>query len=353
MFRLLIAAGVAVYCFFPLRAGAQSAAETTSKVFFAQDDLAIDRFTESPERSAAMVNSLVIAATGQVEIAKAWRTLVTPADRVGIKVATAGGRYFSSHHGIVSAIIAGLEAAGVPRERIVVWDRNSDDLRAAGFLPRTGRYEVRAIDPPKGFDREAQITAPMLGKLMWGDLLFAEKQRVPFGKQKSDSDQLSSISHLARIVSREVTKIINVPVLSDERGCGIAGAIYNATIPNVDNWRRFTQTEGVITASPTEIYADERVGPKCVLHIMDGLLAQYAGGPAFSPNYSFPHRTIYASKDPVALDATVLRKLDGWRVQAKLPPLAKRGVWLEDAAAMGLGNAAESRIEIRQVEPMK
>ncbi len=353
MFRFLIAAGIVAACFLPLRAGAQVPVEATSTVFFAQDDQAIDRFSENAERSRAMVNALVIAATAQIDLAKAWRSLVTPADRVGIMVATAGGRTFSSHPGIVAAIVSGLEAAGVARERIVIWDRNADEMRAAGFLPRTFGCDVRAIDPPRGFDRDAQITAPMLGKLMWGDLLFAEKQRVPFGKQKSDSDQLSSTSHLARIVSRELTKIINVPVLSDERGCGVAGAIYNATIPNVDNWRRFTQRDGAITSSPAELYADERIGPKCVLHIMDGLLAQYAGGPVFNPNYSFPHRTIYASKDPVALDAVVLRKIDGWRVQAKLPPIGKRGVWLEDAAAMGLGNAAENRIEVRQVEPVK
>lgn len=298
-----------------------------------------------------MVDALVMAATGQTEIGKAWRTLVTPADRVGIKVSAVGGRYFSSHHGVIAAIVTGLEAAGVARERIVVWDRNSDDLRVAGYLPRSDRYNVRAIDPPAGFDRDAPITAPMLGKLMWGDLLFVEKQRVPFGKQKSEGDQLSAISHLARIVSRDITKIVNVPVLSDERNCGVAGAIYNATIPNVDNWRRFLQTEGPITSSPAELYADEHVGPKCVIHIMDGLLAQYAGGPAFNPNYCFAYQTIYASRDPVALDAVVLRKIDEWRAQAKLPPIAKRGAWLEEAAAMGLGSAAN--IEPQQVVPAK
>ena len=350
MFRFLIAAGIAVACVFPLRAGAADPVPATSTVFFAQDDLVIDRLAENPERSKVMVNALLLAVTGQPDISKAWRTLVTPADRVGIKVASSGGRYFSSHHGIVAAIVEGLGVAGVPRERILVWDRNSDDLRTAGYLPRNDRYDVRAIDPPRGFDREAQITASVLGKLMWGDVLFAEKQRVPFGKQKSENDQLSSTSYLARIVSRDITKFINVPVLSDERGCGVAGAIFNATIPNVDNWRRFTQTAGTISSSPAEVYADERVGPKCVLHIMDGLLAQYAGGPAFNPQYSFAHQTIYASKDPVALDAVALRKIEAWRASAKLPPIAKRGAWLEEAAEMGLGNAAESRINLQQVE---
>ena len=36
---------------------------------------------------------------------------------------------------------------------------------------------------------------------------------------------------------------------------------------------------------------------------MDGLVAQYAGGPQSQPNYAIHHATLYASKDPVALDA--------------------------------------------------
>jgi len=59
------------------------------------------------------VDRLIIAATGQPDTAQAWRSLVKPEDRVGIKVAAEGGRYFGSHRGIVEAIIRGLEASGI------------------------------------------------------------------------------------------------------------------------------------------------------------------------------------------------------------------------------------------------
>ncbi len=344
MLRILIAA--AFFGIVPL-AAAQTAAPPPkpSEVFFAQDESTFGRASDNPERVRAMVQALVFSVTGQTDWAKAWRTLVAPTDRVGIKISTAGGRGFSTHPAIVATIISGLEAAGVPRQRIIIWDRRTEDLRAAGYLPRTDRLDVRGIDPPRGFDRDAEIIGTVLGKLMWGDLLFVEKQRTRPGKAKDESDQLSSSSYLARIVSREVTKIINVPVLSDERGCGVAGAIYNMTIPNVDNARRFLQTEGSIASSPAELFADERIGPKCVLHIMDGLLAQYAGGPGFSPNYTFPHETIYASKDPVALDTIASRKIDEWRAQSKLPPIAARCAWLKDAAALGLGNTEQISLQ--------
>jgi hypothetical protein len=295
-----------------------------------------------------MVDQLVIAATQQPDLARAWRSLVTPADRVGIKVSTTGGRYFASHRGIVEAIVDGLSEAGVPRSRILIWDRDAEDLREAGFLPRFQGCEVRAIDIPRGYDRQSPFIGGGLGRLIWGDVLFREKKRG-----RNDADELSSTSFLASILSRDVTKIINVPVLADEAGCGVSGALYNVTVPNVDNWRRFTQVEGGLPSGIAELYADPRIGPKVVLHIMDALLAQYAGGPRFAPNYAFEHHTIYASKDPVALDATALRLIESWRKMAKLPPIGRRGEWLADAAQMGLGNFAEAQISLEPVTPAK
>ena len=138
-------------------------------------------------------------------------------------------------------------------------------------------------------------------------------------------------------------------MLSDESGCGVAGALYNMTVPNVDNWRRFTQPEGGADSIP-DLYADAHLGPKVVLTIMDALRPQYAAGPHFNPNYAFSLHTIFASKDPVALDAHALRLIEGWRKDAKLPPVGKRAEWLESAAQAGLGNFAEQKIMLRPVE---
>jgi hypothetical protein len=352
VFRLLFVAAAALI-FSPLHAAGPASSPVppaSSTIYFAQEPAALDRFEENPAVTRRMVDRLVRAATGQSETAGAWRSLVKPTDRVGIKVSAAGGRYFGSHRGIVEAVVDGLEQAGVPRSRIVVWDRDLDDLRAAGFVTRRGGYEVASVPPITGYDRSAVFSGAVLGKLIWGDALFADKQGK-LGKKMVEADQLSSDSHLASVLSKQVTKIINVPVLSDEAGCGVAGAIYNMTVPNIDNWRRFTQTEGDAASGLLDLYADERVGGKVVLTIMDALLAQYAGGPRFNPNYAFPYHMIYASKDPVALDAHAFRQIEGWRKEAKLPPIARRAEWLQDGEAMGLGQYAESRIILRAVGP--
>src|SRR5207248_2435038 len=82
----------------------------------------------------------------------------------------------------------------------------------------------------------------------------------------------------------------------------IAGCIYNMTIANIDNWRRFAQGSRFGAESLAEIYANQLIAKKVVFNLMDGLLGQYAGGPQPQPNYALHHATLYASRDPVALD---------------------------------------------------
>jgi hypothetical protein len=344
---------IAAFSCLPLRAAEPQSAPPVpafSTIYCAQEALALDQFVENPTVTRRMVDRLVRAVTGQTETKRAWQSLVAPTDRVGIKVSAVGGRYFGSHRGIVEAVVEGLEQAGVPRSRVVVWDRDLEDLRAAGFVRQRGGYGVASVPPITGYDRTAVFSAPVLGKLIWGDALFAEKQGK-LGKKMIEADQLSSNSCLASVLTKQVTKIINIPVLSDEAGCGVAGAIYNMTVPNIDNWRRFTQTEGDGASALIDLYADERVGGKVVLTIMDALLAQYAGGPRFNPNYAFPYHMIYASKFPVALDANAFRLIENWRKEAKLPPIARRVEWLESGEEMGLGHFAESEIVLRNVGP--
>jgi uncharacterized protein (DUF362 family) len=150
-------------------------------------------------------------------------------------------------------------------------------------------------------------------------------------------------------MANEVTKIINVPVMSNTEANGIAGCLYNVTIPNIDNWRRFTQGSGFGAAAIAELYLDPNVGKKVVFNLMDGLMAQYAGGPESQPNFAVHHATLYASKDPVAIDAVVIRKLEEWRARASVPAMGQMAAYVRAASQIGLGNAAPERIQMRNV----
>ena len=305
------------------RAGLTQTAQARSTIFYAADPRAISGYAENAALVRQMVDALVLATTEKSNLRDAWLSLVQPADRVGIKVSNSGAAFFSSHRSIVSALVDGLALSGVPRQNILVWDR---------------------VSSGSGYDEKAVVSSAIMGKLIWGDLLFVRRQHR---SGEREEDQISDESHWSKALC-SVTKIINVPVLGAVESCGVGGCFYNAIIPNLDNWRRFAQSPDPAFC---ELYRDPHLGPKVVLNVVDGLIAQFAGGPEFQPNYAWNYATIYAGRDPVALDATALREIESWRSQAQLPSLAKRATFLETAAGMGLGNSAAERIDCRKVEP--
>jgi uncharacterized protein (DUF362 family) len=328
-----------------------------SVVYRAFASHAIEDYEANPELVRRMVDQLVMAVTGQPTVASAWGSLVKPTDVVGIKVCANGAPLFSTRPAVVDAIEAGLVEAGVRPQNIVVWDRQENLLRVAGFRARSGGY--RLMWSEKNYDLKAFVTSPVSGQLIYGDMLFVSKapdvlresKELPEkgGKKRVIADNLSDESHISNVLTHVVTKVINVPVLSDDLFCGLSGALFNMTIQNLDNWRRLVQTPVNGDPSIPEAYADPRIGKKVVLNIMDGLVAVYAGAPIGDANYAIHYNTLYASKDPVALDAVALRKIDLWRTSAQMDPASKTAKYLKSAFSYGLGNADLEKITIVDV----
>ena len=325
----------------------QQPAPTPSVVYGLRNPDSINQYKTNPRVVREMVNRLVMAVTGQPDVAKAWGSLVSPGERVGIKISAAGGELFTTHHDIVNAIVDGLAAGGHPRSSIVVWDRSLGGIKEAGYRSAVDGFQVKAIAPHDGYDPKAMQSAPVVGKLVWGDFEYVgDTGRMPI---VADADATSNVSHFSKIISNDVDKVINVPVMSVSETNGIAGCIYNMTIPNIDNWRRFAQGSRFGAESLAEIYANPLIKDKVVFNLMDGLMAQYAGGPQPQPNYALPHATLYASKDPVALDTIALKKLEEWRMRGSLRPVGPVAAYIEFASQLGLGNSATNRIEVRNI----
>jgi len=326
---------------------AQQPASTPSVVYAVHNADAIKDYEVNPRVVREMVNRLVLAVTGQSEVGRAWASLVSPKDRVGIKICAAGGELFTTHHAIVNAIVDGLAAAGHPRSSIIVWDRSLGGIKEAGYRPSSDGYQLKSIAPHEGYDAKAVLSAPLAGKLVWGDFEYVYNTgEMPL---VADAEATSNVSHFSKIIANDVDKVINVPVMSVSERNGIAGCIYNMTIPNIDNWRRFAQGSRFGAESLAEIYADEVIAKKVVFNLMDGLLGQYAGGPQPQPNYALHHATLYASRDPVALDAIALKRLEEWRKRGSLRPVGSVAAYIDFASQLGLGNSATNRIEVRNI----
>jgi len=280
-----------------------------------------------------MVDAVVMNIAGKPDIASAWRVFVNPKDRVGIKVSTAGAPVSSTHAAVVSAVAAGLVAAGVDAKNIVIWDRLERDVQRAGYDTLARSYRVTSTDATGGYDKNAKIVAAVMGQLNISDLMFEGKT----------GDRMSSTSHLSSVLAG-VDKVVHLPALADSIYSGVQGAFSGMVLDNLDNWRRLAREPHFGDPYLPELYADPRLGGKVALTILDALRPQYAGGPFSGAEFSVNYGAIFASRDPVALDATGMRLLDDFRKDAKLDMLSKKTKWLESAQILGLGQAADAEI---------
>ena len=200
--------------------------------------------------------------------------------------------------------------------------------------------EVSVIDGT-GWEPVVYFQNNLAGKLIWGDLLFG----------KEEGEDLSKRSHLPKLVTKTITKLINVPVLQDHDACGLAGCLYNLSLGMVDNTRRFETIGQHGDPMIAEICTMAPLRGKLVLNIMDGLIAGYAGGPGFKPQYSWNYGALYFSADPVAIDSLCVEALDAKRREAKVPPIGSRASHITTAARLGLGQNEREKIELSEVSP--
>ncbi len=325
-----------------------------------------------------MVDSSLLKLTSASDLGTAWTRLgITPQDVVGIKITTMGGPLLSTHRPIVQAICDGLQAAGVPPSHIIIWDKDASDMRSAGYTPVSAtdsQVGIASIFPGTGYDPEVVYKTELLGTLIWGDsefvhhdnddLLEAASEAVKnkayggdngIGSGGDDSltgssiPQTSNRSHFARLVTGICTKIINVPVLTDNSYIGINGCLGSLALASVDNNRRFQGDPTYGDPAICEILSKDFFRRKVVVHILDALIAEYAGGPRFDPQFTKSIGAIYVSRDPVAIDSLVLKRLEQWRAadrQGRIDPIGRTASHVHDAASYDLGTDDPSRIQL-------
>ena len=334
----------------------------------------VQRFAVNAEAVREMLNKAVLKLTSAQEIGTAWRRLgITPQDVVGIKITTMGGPLLSTHRSLVQAICDGLQAAGVPPSHIIIWDKLADDMRRAGYTPTGGddsHIGIAAIFPGTGYDSNVTYKNEQIGTLIWGDYdfirndshadLFSDAREAvnndkTYGRGNLENDllnggstipQTSNNSYYARLVTRTCTKIINVPVLTDNPSIGINGCLGSLALGCVDNNRRFQGDPTHGDPAICEILDKDFIRRKVVIHILDALVAEYAGGPQFDPQFTQSIGALYVSRDPVAIDSRVLPRLEAWRKEGHIDPIGKAASHVKSAVFYNLGTDDPQRIQM-------
>lgn len=259
------------------------------------------------------VDRLVAAVAGATDASRGWRMLLGEARRIGVMRAGFGPAVTPGYRAFAAAVGASMEAAGYGRSRVVT---------SAGARGRSA------------YDPKAPVTFPIQGRLIDGDVEF-----------RGEREGFSITSHWSRFVSGGADRFVNLPTLCALEGMGVAGAIYGATVPHLDNARRLVQPPASGDPYLAELLGHDLVRERLAVHLMFAVEAQFAGGPGYEPNYAWRAGVLLGSTDPVALDAAASLRVEAWRKEARLPSGAGVAGYLRSASAMGLGEAEGVEVE--------
>jgi uncharacterized protein (DUF362 family) len=327
------------------------------RVVSVQDSRSIVSGKYQREPVQVMMRRGMVELTGAPDWVSAWRSFFQPGERVGIKLNPVSLPWVISAPEVVHEIVAGLDAAGIQRKDIVLYDRYKDQFLQAGMDKwalegmRTSwatDYVDRVQQRIDGYDPEhwmdMQLTLP-------GFAFDNERARR---------------SYAARFITAEVDKLINLCLLKHHQSAGITFALKNLSHGLVNNVNR-SHSSPMLNACGAFIPAAVSIPiirDKTVLHIGDAVQALWHGGPVMKPEarkFIWEPGRLYFSTDAVALDKIGWEELDRKRVSVGMKPLSEapkddfsgfvrmQPEHVDIAGALGLGIADRAKIELREI----
>jgi uncharacterized protein (DUF362 family) len=312
-------------------AGAQglasgSASRSPANARSARALVLIARRTASASDPTAFYRAVLDASmrrlAGTARVDEAWASLFSPRDVVAIKVNAISGKTLSTSPLLVAAVTRGLLSCGVAAKNIIVWDRTTRELEAAGFDVNLSG------DGPLCFGTDA-----------------------PSAGYESSPTELGSIgSCYSRIVTEIATALINVPILREHSLAGLSatlknnyGAIHNPNKYHANGCSPFV----------ADVNSHPAIWNKTRLNVCDAMRVQVHGGPGYKPRWTKEFNGILVSTDPVALDAVGLEETDRMRKAAGLRSFREEGRYpgyLAAASQLGLGVGERSGIDVINLE---
>lgn len=306
-----------------------------------------------PEAIESMMHKGMLELTGAPGWPDAWRSMFEPGDVVGIKVSPVGGPKLCSDASVMHQVLDGLAQAGVKTRDIVVFNRYRQELVAGGidkWLPKDIRWTAAS-------EAYNEVQLDMDG---YDPDHFMEMALIKPGENMSDPHFRRS--YVAKVVTQQVNKIINLPILKHHQSAGVTIALKNMSHGMVNNVNRSHLSS---TANACGIFIPSVVNlpvirEKATLHICDGVKASFHGGPGGKPKYMWEHKTMYFATDPVAMDKTGLKAIDAKRAAMGMASIAlskpdKDSTFLncqvehvEIAGSLGLGVFDDAKIDVRR-----
>lgn len=212
---------------------AQSAEPEKTRVIRVHDAAATRFLTPNPARVRAMLDRALPKFTGQPTPRAAWRTLVKLTDVIGLKVDAHHGPMAGTRPALVESVARSLMDAGIPARQIVIWDRSLEELKKAGYARMAKALGVRLAGArDAGYESHPHFDVTLTHPLQPGDRFFG----------KPEDAQLKRLSHLSKLLTRDLTCIINLHPLIAHPVTGSRGHLDALGLDSVDNTARFEKS---------------------------------------------------------------------------------------------------------------
>ena len=272
-----------------------------------------------PKASRAMVDKAVTTLAGESDAGRAWLKFISPTDRVVIKVNCLGTKMLSSMKEVTYAIADAIRDVGILDANIVILDMFASNMMGGRYNQQPTSGKMRVLAHKEGKYDTSWITAGP-AKARFTDILLWS------------------------------TAVINVPPIKDHDLAGVTCTLKNMTFGTVEKPHL---NHRVVNETCAHLFAHEIIRSRVRLNIIDGSRVLYDGGPKFSGSAHALHECIYATCDPVAMDAVAFEIIETLRAENGMRTLAEVGrpaKFLAMAAELGLGIADRKQIRLETVD---
>jgi hypothetical protein len=343
--------------------------------------------------------------TGEKTLENAWSTMVSPDDVVGIKINCIAAPKISSSIQSINETISGLKSAGVKENNIIIWDhmdrafqRTGLDInRSSNGIRVHGSSDKSAVTIPwtEGFDKDVYISLEdgtlkkfrrlvdqnftddgthreIFNSCTWLWMLInqghekAQKYRDDIRRLYMDYEDREGIKRIAEevaekfndvviedeeksffsnIVTKDITKLINIAVLKHNEDSGMTWAAKNIALGATTNKVRF-HIDYCATAIPM-IMNHPCIKDKTVLHI--GEAAKISTVSVAGAQIAFDNR-IFFSRDPAATDRIGLDILEEKRLAMGLESIRDIATHVNACGEQGVGISDIGKIEWRKLK---
>lgn len=300
----------------------------------------------------AMLEKGMLELTGARSIKEAWLELVSPNDRIGLKVNPVAGPTLSTSIEVTQAIIKQLEESGISKDKILIWDRREEQLAEAGFTEENFPGIKIIGTERKGengtmYDENGKLYGARMIDTTW--YYWADVEGEYDAETIPYMINGGKYSYFSKIVTEMVDKIINVPIIKNA-GSSVTLCMKNLAYGSITNTGRLHKE--LWSETSADVCAFPPLRDKVVLNIADGIKGCFNGGPGANPQFFTDYKTILIGTDPVAVDRIGFEIVTKKRIEEKLQtePSERGKQFLYLAKNNKLGEADLDKIELKEIE---